>query len=145
MMIVIYQTRACSQLIDVHPHVLTLGVRRCWTATLKSGSLAPSNSERMMWTLEYIWSSFHYLFAYISCKEIICGYEIASTGGNIMWLPSVLFQDMIIGGDLNAGCSYFGDSDKETNRLYNDPRFTWLIGDDANTNVASSECPYDRS
>ena len=62
-----------------------------------------------------------------------------------MWLCSVLFQDMIIGGDLNAGCSYFGDSDKETNRLYNDPRFTWLIGDDANTNVASSECPYDRS
>lgn len=54
-------------------------------------------------------------------------------------------DDFILGGDFNAGCSYVSESDWDWIRLRTDSRFLWLIGDDANTNVAQgSQCPYDR-
>lgn len=54
-------------------------------------------------------------------------------------------QDIIMGGDFNAGCSYVSGSDWDWIRLRTESRFFWAIGDDANTNVAQgSQCPYDR-
>ncbi|XP_071953899.1 deoxyribonuclease-1-like [Antedon mediterranea] len=50
-------------------------------------------------------------------------------------------KDVIIAGDLNAGCTYVRDW--KDNRLKN-KRFTWLIDDDADTNVSPSQCAYDR-
>ncbi|XP_033118620.1 deoxyribonuclease-1-like isoform X2 [Anneissia japonica] len=50
-------------------------------------------------------------------------------------------NDVIIAGDLNAGCSYI--KNWKDNRLRDD-RFTWLIDDNADTNVAPSACAYDR-
>merc|ERR1719422_99829 len=47
-------------------------------------------------------------------------------------------------GDFNAGCSYVTRSEWEDVRLRHDARFTWLIGDDADTTTGASECPYDR-
>ncbi|XP_063423440.1 deoxyribonuclease-1-like [Mytilus trossulus] len=53
-------------------------------------------------------------------------------------------EDVIIAGDLNSDCSYLPDRDHDTVSLYNDPRFTWLIGDDVDTTTGNSECSYDR-
>ncbi|XP_066304115.1 deoxyribonuclease-1-like [Branchiostoma lanceolatum] len=53
-------------------------------------------------------------------------------------------KDVIITGDFNAGCSYVTKSEWADIRLRHDPRFTWLIGDDVDTTVAKSDCPYDR-
>ncbi|XP_071954247.1 deoxyribonuclease-1-like [Antedon mediterranea] len=50
-------------------------------------------------------------------------------------------EDVIIAGDFNAGCSYV--KDWTGNRLRQD-RFKWLVKDDADTNVAHKQCPYDR-
>ncbi|WP_426749783.1 exonuclease/endonuclease/phosphatase family protein [Myxococcus sp. Y35] len=48
-------------------------------------------------------------------------------------------------GTLNAGCAYFAKKHWKTNPLRLDSRFTWLIGDDANTTVGQQSCPYDRA
>ncbi|XP_078576405.1 deoxyribonuclease-1-like [Branchiostoma floridae x Branchiostoma japonicum] len=53
-------------------------------------------------------------------------------------------EDVIITGDFNAGCSYVTKSEWAGIRLRHDPSFTWLIGDDVDTTVAKSDCPYDR-
>lgn len=53
-------------------------------------------------------------------------------------------KDGIIMGDFNAGCSYFAKKYWKENALRQDPRFTWLIGDDINTTVGKSSCAYDR-
>ncbi|XP_019635370.1 PREDICTED: deoxyribonuclease-1-like [Branchiostoma belcheri] len=53
-------------------------------------------------------------------------------------------EDVIITGDFNAGCSYVTKSEWADIRLRHDPRFTWLLGDDVDTTVAKSDCPYDR-
>jgi hypothetical protein len=52
--------------------------------------------------------------------------------------------DIIIGGDLNAGCSYVRPGDWDSIRLRTQSRFRWVIGDDADTTIATSQCPYDR-
>ncbi|CAH1793476.1 unnamed protein product [Owenia fusiformis] len=54
-------------------------------------------------------------------------------------------SNVLLGGDFNAGCSYVRPGDWEFIRLRTQSRFTWLIGDDADTNVAQgSQCAYDR-
>ena len=53
-------------------------------------------------------------------------------------------QDIILGGDFNAGCSYVRAGDWDNIRLRTQSRFMWVIGDDVDTTVASSSCPYDR-
>jgi len=57
---------------------------------------------------------------------------------------SLGITDWIIGGDLNADCSYVTDSDWPNIRLRTDPRFMWVIDDDADTTLADSSCAYDR-
>jgi len=53
-------------------------------------------------------------------------------------------QDFIIGGDLNAGCTYVKASDWPNIRLRQDSRFLWTIGDSVDTTASSTVCPYDR-
>ncbi len=51
-------------------------------------------------------------------------------------------DDFIVLGDLNADCSYFDEEDT-TNPLRSN-QYTWIIDNTQDTNVASSECTYDR-
>ncbi|KAI3388607.1 hypothetical protein SNEBB_003028 [Seison nebaliae] len=53
-------------------------------------------------------------------------------------------SNILIGGDLNAGCSYVAKYEWSDIRLRNDVKGKWLIGDDADTTTKASECPYDR-
>jgi len=59
---------------------------------------------------------------------------------NSLWnLPHIL-----IGGDLNADCTYVRPADWANIRLRSDSRFLWTIGDAADTTVTSTDCAYDR-
>jgi len=53
-------------------------------------------------------------------------------------------QDMLIGGDLNADCSYVSRRDWQNITLRHDPRFTWTLGDGIDTTITGSNCAYDR-
>jgi endonuclease/exonuclease/phosphatase family metal-dependent hydrolase len=53
-------------------------------------------------------------------------------------------QNMLLGGDLNADCSYVGSSDWSKIRLRQDSRFLWTIPDTADTTVTNTDCAYDR-
>ncbi|XP_070537125.1 deoxyribonuclease-1-like [Ptychodera flava] len=53
-------------------------------------------------------------------------------------------RDVLIAGDLNADCNYVGKGDWSDIRLRTQSRFTWLIGDNADTTVSSTNCAYDR-
>lgn len=54
-------------------------------------------------------------------------------------------KDGVIMGSMNAGCSYFAKKHWATNPLRTAPRFSWLIGDDADTTVGKANCAYDRA
>jgi len=51
-------------------------------------------------------------------------------------------RDFILLGDLNADCSYYDEDDAEN--ALSDPQYIWLITNDMDTNLAASECTYDR-
>ncbi|KAI4877440.1 hypothetical protein NFI96_016002 [Prochilodus magdalenae] len=53
-------------------------------------------------------------------------------------------NDILVLGDLNAGCSYIKASDWPNIRLYTDPTYHWLIPDSADTTISQTTCPYDR-
>ncbi|XP_033624640.1 deoxyribonuclease-1-like [Asterias rubens] len=53
-------------------------------------------------------------------------------------------KNVIIGGDLNAGCSYVNRGEFQDLLLRTDTRFNWITPDDLDTTVAISSCPYDR-
>ncbi|KAM4572172.1 deoxyribonuclease I-like 1-like isoform 2-T2 [Fundulus diaphanus] len=54
-------------------------------------------------------------------------------------------DNVIILGDLNAGCSYVTIKGWKSVRLRNDPKFHWLIGDEQDTTVREKKrCAYDR-
>jgi endonuclease/exonuclease/phosphatase family metal-dependent hydrolase len=53
-------------------------------------------------------------------------------------------EDVILMGDFNAGGSYVTDSKWSDIRLYTEDRFKWLITNDVDTTVASSNNAYDR-
>uniref|UniRef100_A0A3P9PKE6 Deoxyribonuclease n=1 Tax=Poecilia reticulata TaxID=8081 RepID=A0A3P9PKE6_POERE len=54
-------------------------------------------------------------------------------------------ENVIILGDLNAGCSYVTAKGWKAVRLRNDPGFHWLIGDEQDTTVREkTRCAYDR-
>ncbi|XP_072449055.1 deoxyribonuclease gamma-like isoform X1 [Chiloscyllium punctatum] len=54
-------------------------------------------------------------------------------------------EDVMLLGDLNAGCSYVSHSDWETIRVRSDASFHWLIGDEEDTTVCKrTHCAYDR-
>jgi len=47
-------------------------------------------------------------------------------------------------GDLNLGCDYANSEQIANLDLRSLTKFRWLIGDDADTNVADTQCAYDR-
>ncbi|CAL8323200.1 unnamed protein product [Merluccius merluccius] len=54
-------------------------------------------------------------------------------------------DNIVILGDLNAGCSYITIKGWRAVRLRSDPKFRWLIGDEQDTTVREkTHCPYDR-
>nr|XP_024662226.1 deoxyribonuclease gamma-like [Maylandia zebra] len=54
-------------------------------------------------------------------------------------------DNVIILGDLNAGCSYITTKGWRAMRLRSDPKFHWLIGDEQDTTVREkTHCAYDR-
>ncbi|XP_078286241.1 deoxyribonuclease gamma-like isoform X2 [Rhinoraja longicauda] len=54
-------------------------------------------------------------------------------------------ENIMILGDLNAGCGYIRSEAWGRIRLRTQPGFHWLIGDGADTTVCrSTSCPYDR-
>ncbi|XP_067685659.1 deoxyribonuclease-1-like [Haliotis asinina] len=53
-------------------------------------------------------------------------------------------ENVIIAGDFNADGDFVSDSDWERISLRSDRRFTWLIKDNADTTVSSTDCSYDR-
>ncbi|MHA2065118.1 MAG: hypothetical protein ACXABY_12145, partial [Candidatus Thorarchaeota archaeon] len=50
-------------------------------------------------------------------------------------------EDVVVLGDLNAGCSYLGQ-DEEI--LLRNPEYIWAIPDNADTTVSQTNCSYDR-
>ncbi|XP_067933905.1 deoxyribonuclease-1-like [Watersipora subatra] len=53
-------------------------------------------------------------------------------------------DDVMIMGDFNADCTYVSDEEKEQLDLRTDNSYLWLIGDDVDTTVSSTDCAYDR-
>uniref|UniRef100_A0A3Q3WKI1 Deoxyribonuclease n=1 Tax=Mola mola TaxID=94237 RepID=A0A3Q3WKI1_MOLML len=53
-------------------------------------------------------------------------------------------KDIVLLGDFNAGCNYVVDSEWQQIRLFTDKNFHWLIKNDADTTVTTTNCPYDR-
>jgi hypothetical protein len=51
-------------------------------------------------------------------------------------------DDFIVLGDLNADCNYFDEED--LNCPLRSMDYTWLIGNHEDTNLAASDCTYDR-
>ncbi|XP_004864822.1 deoxyribonuclease-1 isoform X2 [Heterocephalus glaber] len=56
----------------------------------------------------------------------------------------ISWQDIMLMGDFNAGCSYVTPSQWSSIRLRTSPTFQWLIPDTADTTVTSTHCAYDR-
>ncbi|XP_078200652.1 deoxyribonuclease-1 isoform X2 [Callithrix jacchus] len=56
----------------------------------------------------------------------------------------VSWQDIMLMGDFNAGCSYVRPSQWSSIRLRTSPIFQWLIPDTADTTAMSTHCAYDR-
>jgi endonuclease/exonuclease/phosphatase family metal-dependent hydrolase len=52
-------------------------------------------------------------------------------------------DDFIILGDLNAGCTYASPSQLDALALRTND-YMWIVPDTADTNLAMSQCPYDR-
>ncbi|XP_012672147.2 deoxyribonuclease-1-like 1 isoform X1 [Clupea harengus] len=54
-------------------------------------------------------------------------------------------ENVMFLGDFNAACGYVAKKNRKNIRLYTDPSFIWLIGDDIDTTVReSTNCAYDR-
>jgi len=52
-------------------------------------------------------------------------------------------DDFILLGDLNAGCSY-ASADQLDALTFRSAEYHWIVPDEADTNLASSQCAYDR-
>ncbi|XP_038842455.1 deoxyribonuclease-1-like [Salvelinus namaycush] len=72
-------------------------------------------------------------------KEVDALYDVA-TDVRARWNTN----DIVLLGDLNAGCRYVSGPDWQRIRLFTDHRYHWLIPDHADTTVSNTDCPYDR-
>lgn len=68
---------------------------------------------------------------------------------NVVWFREfvtfhISFQNIMLLGDFNAGCSYVSNSNWSNIRLRTDQSYTWLIPDSVDTTVTNTNCPYDR-
>merc|ERR1712168_27109 len=66
--------------------------------------------------------------------DVYDAWEAQSTFGN----------DAIILGDFNADCNYVCKTCWDEIDLWTDDRFTWLVGNNADTTTGSTDCAYDR-
>ncbi len=57
---------------------------------------------------------------------------------------SFLSDNILLMGDFNADCSYVGKTKLKALKLKKSG-YHWLIPDDADTTVSSTDCAYDRS
>lgn len=70
--------------------------------------------------------------------------EIGALHEVITWVRSAYQDDDVIAvGDFNASCDYASSSELDALALRGDG-YAWIVGDDADTNVASRACAYDR-
>jgi endonuclease/exonuclease/phosphatase family metal-dependent hydrolase len=53
-------------------------------------------------------------------------------------------EDFIVLGDFNGGCSYVSPEELDELSIRNPDDYTWLVPDNADTNLATKACPYDR-
>lgn len=53
-------------------------------------------------------------------------------------------DNIVLLGDFNSDCNYVTGSEWNQIRLYTDKSFHWLITDEADTTVSSTDCAYDR-
>lgn len=53
-------------------------------------------------------------------------------------------DNILILGDLNAGCSYASKKALNKLEIRKNPKFNWLISDNVDTTTKASNCPYDR-
>ncbi|KAF6021152.1 DNASE1 [Bugula neritina] len=53
-------------------------------------------------------------------------------------------KNIMLMGDLNADCSYISKQKLSDLRLRTDSSYLWLIGDEVDTTVSSTDCAYDR-
>lgn len=72
-------------------------------------------------------------------KEVDALYDVAADVRN-RWQTN----DIILLGDFNAGCNYVSSSKWQHIRLFTDKSYHWLIPNDADTTVSTTNCPYDR-
>jgi len=59
-------------------------------------------------------------------------------------VAEVFGEDVIIAGDFNADCRYVCKSCWDKIKLWTDNRFKWLLGNDIDSTVSSTDCAYDR-
>lgn len=53
-------------------------------------------------------------------------------------------ENLLIVGDMNAGCSYLSKKKKNMLKLAQNPNYQWLIDDKTDTTVGKTSCAYDR-
>jgi endonuclease/exonuclease/phosphatase family metal-dependent hydrolase len=53
-------------------------------------------------------------------------------------------SDILLMGDLNAGCTYLSPEELRGLSVYTDPLLSWWVGDAVDTTTTSTVCPYDR-
>ncbi len=86
-----------------------------------------------------------FVIAAIHTKPDAAVEEIAALHDVHQWMKATWpwEDDAVILGDYNAGCSYASTAELDALDLRG-PEYVWVVPDDADTNVASSTCAYDR-
>ncbi|TPP56608.1 putative deoxyribonuclease I (DNase I) [Fasciola gigantica] len=71
-------------------------------------------------------------------EEMEALYEVAQE------VVTKINDNLLILGDMNAGCSYLSKSKKKTLKFTQDTSYTWLVNDNLDTTVGKTDCAYDR-
>ncbi|GAB5543098.1 MAG: hypothetical protein SangKO_028580 [Sandaracinaceae bacterium] len=71
--------------------------------------------------------------------------EIAAMEHVFRWARTRFAEEQVFValGDFNAGCGYASETDLDALPIHGDA-YDWVVPHSADTNVAASECPYDR-
>ena len=91
-------------------------------------------------------STVNFVLGVIHTKPAAAIEEIEALEAVFNWsaIRFPLEDDVLIVGDYNADCSY-ADEEEELDQLeVSSQNYTWVIPDWADTNLASSDCTYDR-
>ena len=71
--------------------------------------------------------------------------EIAALAYVAEWMPERFGNagNVIFCGDFNASCSYASPAELQALEIYQSP-YSWIVPDDAKTNLSKKTCAYDR-